>query len=75
VLQRTVPSVLESTDDRYRLVVPYDAPLPDFARAKHSGKSVWTRILHALRGMRDAAGRDRDEPSRLVTIGVPDCNQ
>jgi hypothetical protein len=67
-----IPSVLESKADRQRLVIPYDGPLPDFARVEHSGPSVWTGLL---RGLRDAVARDRDEPVSVVTLGAPDCNQ
>ena len=75
LLPRTVPSVLEETDDRYRLVVPYDGPTPLFAHIERSDPSIWLSILRGLHSLRDAVTVDRDEPARVVTLGVQNCNQ
>ena len=75
LLPRTGPSVLEDSDDRYRLVVPYDGPTPLFAHIERSDPSIWLRILRGLRSLRDTVTVDRHEPDTLVTLGVQDCNQ
>jgi hypothetical protein len=75
LLERSTPSVLESTDDQYRLVVPIQGRPLLFAHIEHSDPSIWLRIVRRLRGLRDAVTVDRDEPARVVTLGARDCNQ
>jgi hypothetical protein len=81
VIPRVVESDLlertRSTLDEYPRVATIHGPAPTLW-VEDYGPSLRTRILTALRRLRDAVGIDRDEPALsrpVVTLGAPDCNQ